>query len=293
MAELKSKLRKLRPEALDSFDRPFCGRIIATDSKKKRLASSRSSPAIEAEYRKKLESLVDQMQRSVLRWVSAEYRRKPPELALDDSPARALSTAVNRLSQYWDRRFNEMCRRLARYFAVTVARRSDEALRRALAKGGMSVDFKMTAAMNDVVQATVQENVALIRSIPEKYFLGVQGAVMRSVQTGRDLKSLSDELRHNFGVTRRRAALISRDQNNKATSMLTRARQIDLGITQARWVHSSAGKEPRPSHVKASREGVIFDIREGWFDPAINKRIWPGTEINCRCFAKPVIPGFS
>jgi hypothetical protein len=35
---------------------------------------------------------------------------------------------------------------------------------------GFTVEFKMTSQMNNALQATIAENVGLIRSIPEKYF---------------------------------------------------------------------------------------------------------------------------
>ena len=253
----------------------------------------RPSAAIEAGYRKRLNALVEQMHRSVNYWLLAAYRQNEPEITQDESPAAGLRRAMRRLAVRWQRRFDQAARDLARYFAFEVARRSEAALHKTLREGGFSVKFKLTPAMNDVLQATVNENVALIRSIPQRYLTQVEGFVMRSVQTGRDLKQLSDDLQHEFGVTKRRAALISRDQNNKATANLQRARQLELGITHAVWVHSAGGKEPRPSHVKAGRERVVFDLREGWWDPHEKKHVLPGQLINCRCVARPLVPGFS
>ena len=110
----------------------------------------------------------------------------------------------------------------------------------------------MTTPMNNALQATITENVGLIRSIPERYFTEVEGLVMRSVARGRDLSYLTDELQKRYGITRRRAALIARDQNNKATSVMQAARQKSLGITQGIWRHSHAGKEPRPCDGRGS-----------------------------------------
>ena len=143
--------------------------------------------------------------------------------------------------------------------------------------------------MNNALQATIAENVGLIRSIPEKYFTEVEGLVMRSVARGRDLSYLTDELQKRYGITRRRAALIARDQNNKATSVMQAARQQSLGITQGVWRHSHAGKEPRPSHVKA--DGKVFELSKGMY--LDGKWVMPGEEINCRCTWSPVIPGLS
>lgn len=112
---------------------------------------------------------------------------------------------------------------------------------------------------------------------------------MRSVTAGRDLHQLTEDLVEQTGVTRRRAAAISHDQNNKATSAMTRARQVELGL-QSVWMHSHAGKHPRPTHL--SNNGQPYDPAEGWYDPAVGRNIWPGELINCRCFAKSIVPGF-
>lgn len=263
----------------------------------KTLAPVRPSPAIEAAYRARLDRLVEDMHRSLRRWLLAAYRREGPEvaalMAADASPARALAATARRLSRYWQRKFDAAAADLARYFAESTAKRSDAALRLALRKGGFSVRFTMTRAMNDAVQGTVAENVALIRSIGQQHLTQVKALVARSVQAGRDLGPLAEALEHQFGVTKRRAALISRDQNNKVTAALQRVRHAELGIKRAVWVHSGGGKHPRPSHVKAGRDREQFSVKDGWWDPAIRKYIWPGSEIQCRCVSRPVVMGFS
>jgi SPP1 gp7 family putative phage head morphogenesis protein len=111
------------------------------------------------------------------------------------------------------------------------------------------------------------------------------------VQTGRDLGTLSKELQEHYGVTRRRAAYIARDQNNKATAAMTRARQTELGLDEAMWRHSGGGKHPRPTHL--AMNGQRYKISEGMWDSAVNRFILPGEEPNCRCVSRAIIPGFS
>jgi SPP1 gp7 family putative phage head morphogenesis protein len=214
-------------------------------------------------------------------------------IAQDELSSSALRDAMRKLSRRWLKRFDTMADQLADYFATAVSTRTDAQLKRILKDGGFSVEFKMSMAQRDVLNATIAENVSLIKSIPRQYLTSVEGIVSRSVQTGRDMKALSDDLQKAFGVTKRRAAIISRDQSNKATAMLTRARHLELGITENVWVHSAGGKHPRPTHVRAGQDGVKFDVATGWKDPATGKYIWPGTEINCRCIGRPVIKALS
>lgn len=254
----------------------------------------RASTAIEAAYRRRLVALVDEMQRSVAYWLRARYRNATPRtVALDEAPVRILQREMRALRRQWEMRWDTMAEQLARYFARSVERRTSGTLTRALARGGMSIKFQMTPAMRDATAATVQANVALIKSIPAQYLGEVEGIVMRSVQTGRDSHQLSSDLQTRLGVTKRRAALIARDQNNKATAAFSRIRQTEAGIEQAVWVHSSAGKTFRPSHAKAGRDKVRFNVAEGWYDPDEKQYIQPGQLINCRCHSRPVVPGFS
>jgi SPP1 gp7 family putative phage head morphogenesis protein len=209
------------------------------------------------------------------------------------TPAKNLQEALDGLGAQWAGRLDEMGPKLARWFATRVESRTAAGLQKVLRDGGMSVKFTMTPTMRDVFDATVGENVGLIRSIGSQYHTEVQGMVMRSVAVGRDLASLTNDLQARYGITRRRAAFIALDQNQKATSSFTRVRQTEAGITQAIWMHSSAGKVPRRTHL--ANNGKIYNIAEGWLDPdpKVNKRIWPGELINCRCTSRPVVKGFS
>lgn len=252
----------------------------------------RPNVGIELAYRRRFDALLTEMHRSLTYWLRAVYRANPPKMAADDSPAMELRGTFRRLARRWTRRFDDLAGDLGRYFATTTAERSTAALQSMLRRGGLSVLFRTTRAVNDITMASVGENVALIKSIGQQYLSSVEQLVMRSVQEGRALDDLAEALEHQFGVTRRRAALISRDQNNKLTAVVQRARQQELGITTAIWIHSGGGKHPRPSHVKAGRDRTRFKVAEGWWDPAIKRFIWPGTEINCRCVSRPVIEGF-
>lgn len=251
----------------------------------------RPNAGVEADFRRRLVAEIEAMAASVEYWLGAAYKAHRPRMAMDATPANELRDAMAKLSRQWLYRFNELSNWLAEHFADDAADRSDAALMRALRDAGFTVKFKMTPAMRDILRATVHENVNLIKSIPQRYLTNVEGMVMRSVQTGRDLSQLSSDLREQFGVEKRRAALIARDQNNKATSAFQRARQIELGVDKAIWMHSHAGKKPRPTHVKM--DGKAYDVKKGMWDPAEGRHIFPGELINCRCTARSVIPGFA
>jgi uncharacterized protein with gpF-like domain len=250
----------------------------------------RPNAGIEAAYRRVLDDLITEMNDSLTYWLRASYRANTPEiLAMDKSPARELNDAMAKLAKRWQRRFNLLAPQLAKHFATKVAERSDLGLQASLRKAGFTVKFTMTPAANDILQATIQQNVGLIKSIASEHLSKVQGLVMRSVQAGRDIGGLTKDIEEQFGITRRRAVLIARTQNALATASMNKARALEVGITEAVWLHSHAGRTPRPSHVKAN--GKKYDIAKGMY--LDGEWLQPGQAIGCRCLSKPLIPGLS
>lgn len=246
-----------------------------------------------AVYRRRLEALIDEMHRSLAWWLCARWREAPPVLAADESPAAGLRRTMAALSRRWASRFDEAAPKLAEHFARRAADRVAGKLEEILDGAGLTVQFKTTPAMRDALSATIGENVGLIRSIAAEHLSAVEGLMMRSVSEGRDLRTLTAALEARHQLTRRRAALIARDQNNKATAVIARVRQQEAGITQARWLHSGGGRHPRPEHVAFSAGrlgGPLYNPGRGAY--LEGRWTWPGVEINCRCVSRPVVQGF-
>lgn len=244
------------------------------------------SAALRDAYAAKIERELEAMHKSLVYWLKAQWRADTPTLAMDASPARELRKTLRRRGRLWRTKFRELAPKLGAYFADKSAARADGELARILRDGGISTRFRMTRAMNDVVQATVAENVTLITSVADEHLARIEGIVMRGVQQGRDLQYISEELTEGLGIAKRRAQGIARNQVNAANATMVRARQIDLGMTRAKWLHSSGGKTPRPEHVHMS--GKTYDVKTGAF--LEGKWTWPGVEINCRCVSIPILP---
>jgi uncharacterized protein with gpF-like domain len=258
----------------------------------KALRPVRPNEGLRLAYQRKLEALIDEMHKSYVYWIGAAYNANPPDMAQDELSYAALKRVVDALAKRWLKRFSDGAEKLAGYFAQETGKRSDAALKKILKDAGFAVEFKMTAAQRDVLGASISENVALIKSIPQQYHTRVQSVVSQAVTRGYDRGFLTEELQKQFEVTKRRAAFIARDQASKINSALNTARQVEIGFTKAQWIHSGGGKHPRPSHVKAGRDKVVYDLREGWLDPEVKRKIHPGELIGCRCVQKPILEGF-
>ena len=261
-------------------------------NKPKTLKAIQPNRGVEAKYRKELQRLLGEMSASVEYWLTAGYRKHPPrvaalvDVAQDASPSNEIKKILDELAKRWLKKFDDAAPKIADAYLQGMFKASDSAMRKALKDAGFAVDFKMTRAVRDAFDASLAENVGLIRSIPEKYLQQVEGAVMRSYAAGRDLETMVKDIKKIYPVTNRRAELIARDQSNKANAVANRTRQLELGITEAIWMHSHAGKTPRPDHVAAN--GKVYNIAEGC--KISGEYVQPGEMINCRCTSRPILP---
>ena len=202
-----------------------------------------------------------------------------------------LTVALRDLRERWVGNFDHMQSTISEAFAHKALGMTDIALKEALRKGGFSVQFQMTPAMEKVLKSkVVKDNARLITNIPEKHFADVHDMIMQSAKGGRKLGELTDQLQERLEITRRRASLIARDQNNKATAAFRRVRQIELGLFTAKWLHTAASVHPREEH--EGWDGKVYDVREGMYSDVDEEQVWPGTPVNCGCVDAIIVPGY-
>lgn len=249
---------------------------------------------VEAAYRKELQTLVAEMHGSVQYWLAAAYRKNPPRMlkvvdhAQDAAPSAKIKKILDELARRWIKKFDDAAPRISEAYIRSMFKTTDNSFKAALKEAGWTIDFKMTPAMRDALTASLEENVGLIKSIPEKYLQQAQGIVMRSYSAGRDLETMTKDLKKLYPEASDRAETIARDQSNKANAVVQRTRSLQLGISSGIWMHSSAGKTPRPSHVEAGKKKLVFDLAKGaYIDGAW---ILPGQLINCRCTWRCKLP---
>lgn len=244
---------------------------------------------VECWYRGKLLCVVKAMANSMQIHVRAVYRHDSSMGHAQDAPDRSvlLRRALSKWGKLWTRKLDKLSLDLSLAFSDRSFKATQSAMRASFKEAGLTVKFKPTRASREAYRAVAAEQVNLIRSIPQKFLSDVQSSVWSSVMKGADQSALYRDIRTKYGIAARRAKLIARDQNHKATAVLENVRRMELGITEAVWRHSGAGKEPRPEHVAAS--GKRYKLKEGMF--LEGKWTYPGMEINCRCTSNAVIPG--
>jgi SPP1 gp7 family putative phage head morphogenesis protein len=243
-------------------------------------------------YQKALETLIGEAHLDISLQLGLALLETPPTLIAADakSPVSNIDKTLKAWSKKWTLKFNGLSLDLSRKFVAKNFRYAETSMKAAFKKAGFTVAFKPGRPAMEAYRKVIAENVNLIKSIPQQYLTDVQSSVWSSVSAGGNMGTLSRKLHKNYEVTVKRAALIARDQNAKATATIENARRQQLGIKKAIWQHSAGGKEPRPSHV--AMNGKEFDLSKGMYDPDEKEWIFPGQLINCRCTSRSIIPGF-
>lgn len=269
----------------------------------KTLGSIEPNVGTRVKYEKALAKAIANMQASYEYWIGAKYRAALKEnqdagrLAMDAAKpgaagsARRMFNELKRLRGYWEKYFKDFADRLAAQAAQDWYDDNSRAWQGKLKRAGFDTPMQLTPSQKLILAAKVPENVALIRSIHADYHKDIEGIVSRNFLRGRDLSTMAEQIKKRGKVSTNRAALIARDQSNKATAQMNAARQRELNLRFAYWRHSSAGKEPRRTHVTAGREQWVFDTQEGIDFGDGFGHVLPGEAINCRCASRTIIPG--
>lgn len=277
--------------------------LRAPGRKDKTLGSIEPNAGTRIKYEKALAKAIANMQASYEYWVGAKYRaaleanQDAGRLAMDAKHPSASESAgdmfneLKRLRAYWDKYFKKFAQRLAEQASQDWYDDNSRAWQGKLKRAGFDIPMQLTPSQKLILATKVPENVTLIRSIHSDYHKDIEGIVSRFFLRGRDLAGMAEAIKKRGKVSTNRAALIARDQSNKATAQMNAARQRELNLRFAYWRHSSAGKEPRATHVRAGREQWIFDTQEGIDFGDGFGHVLPGEAINCKCASRTIIPG--
>jgi len=148
--------------------------------------------------------------------------------------------------------------------------------------------------VTDEVKHDLWESIAGLKEVGSNELEGIHQAAIASVQQGGNLFILSQAILKLKGMTRKRAGEIALALHNRATALMDRSRQLELGIEYAVWRYSGAPcgyKEDGFQHDAAHRKmnGKCFKLVEG---AVVGKRqVLPGQDAGCKCGWTPIIPG--
>lgn len=144
-----------------------------------------------------------------------------------------------------------------------------------------------TSGLAEHLDLFVSDNVKLIKSLAFGHLEDLKGVVTRGARAGLRHEEVAQQIEHQFGVAKNRAALIATDQIGKLNGEINQIRQTNLGVRRYRW-STSLDERVRKQHQKL--EGSVQE----WTKPPVvdertGERGHPGQPIRCRCSAIPIL----
>lgn len=279
--------------------------------RKKAARPVRVSNKPETYYRSQLNSLIRAMNLAIEREVMPVVKQEKPEYTGDSTPtmdawSERIIAALQAASEaFVTEAFEAQARRIA---VGTVSMADAESTQAFLKSVNRAVGVDLSAMIQaegiaDYVDASVAQNVNLIKSVRDQYLAQVQSAVLEGMRAGDAPSSIAKRIQQESGVSRRRAKLIARDQVAKLNSDITEKRQSAAGVTHYRWVTSKdqrvsgapSGKYPN-AKIKCyeiARKDVgngpgVYSWKEG-ASYAGQTNLHPGrAHVGCRCTSTPV-----
>lgn len=129
------------------------------------------------------------------------------------------------------------------------------------------------------VNAFVERNVALIKTIPVDYFKQIETIIRVRVEEGVSTTAIANEISEKFSSTKKRARLIARDQIGKFNGKLTELRQREVGVTHYIWI-TAADERVRPNHRDADGKKVAWKSK-GLPVGSKGEHLHPGFDYQC------------
>jgi SPP1 gp7 family putative phage head morphogenesis protein len=251
------------------------------------------SAAIRSWYQSKMDALAATM--------IADYRKEITE-ALEHPEVEAFYTAdaadsvfqriMRRLNKKWMDVYNGFASKYAPEFVEKVDDHSKSSTWFSLSAAGVK-EPRMTYNTNvaATLGASTDFNHTLITNVQKEVHEKIYSAVMLSLTSPnpeeQGASGIQNALREVGKFSKNRIELIARDQTSKLYSSLSDERMKQNGCYHFEWLHSSAGKVPRQTHV--DKDGEIFSLDDPrlWEGPKADQGP-PGWAINCRCRKVPV-----
>ena len=176
---------------------------------------------------------------------------------------------------------------LANRFVRTALKQADAKNKRSF---GIDI-LQNSPQMEEYLKAATSQNAQLIESIPMQYLDQVSNIVLGNMRQGLLPSEIAKQLEHQFGVTKRRAKFIARDQTAKVNGEMTRLRQQDAGFEYFSW-QDSHDSRVRHRHREIAQAETEYGVGVyKWSDLPTGdngQKIYPGSDFGCRCTARAI-----
>lgn len=214
-----------------------------------------------------------------------------PQYTADAGWIDILSNAISTVLFKWSSpQFQAVAAQIASQFVQTSNSKTRKAFNGDVKRIGLDI-YGDSPELQNYIDAAIYDNTQLIKSIPSQYLERVQSIVTTNTRAGLRPSSIVKVLQDQFDITENRAKLIARDQTSKLAGDLAEKRQREAGFPYFEW-NDSDDQRVRHRHEEiANRVTAYGKGIYSWSDLPLSdtgKPIKPGSDYQCRCFARPV-----
>lgn len=212
---------------------------------------------------------------------------KPPPSAAAAASERYSQDLINEAARKFAARFNpEAIKRMATRMGLRVEAFADGQFDRQVRAAVGVPASALPKSTTDLIPSFADANVALIKTVPERYFERLRVDVQRAYTTGEHVETFSRDLSARYGMQLDDARRIARDQVGKLNAAVNRDRFQAIGVTTYVW-RTANDNRVREEH--RHLEGRTFAYADPPPAGTNGEPANPGEAICCRCFAEPVL----
>lgn len=161
-------------------------------------------------------------------------------------------------------------------------------------------DYYSGKEYKDILEKWVSDNVELIKKIPSNSLDKMKDIVYTGYTQGESTTEIVKNIQKQYGMDKRHARLIARDQTGKLNAAITKKQQQDAGIKRYIW---STSKDERVRAGDKMGKGKIDPEGDNhkrlekmecsWDNPPFvdrkrKRKCHPGEDYQCRCCSMPI-----
>lgn len=156
---------------------------------------------------------------------------------------------------------------------------------------GITIPPSFTPEQKKIIAHDYSNNLRLyIKKWSANSIITLREDVTQNALIGHRAENMVKMIQGEYGVSRRKARFLARQETSLLMSKFREVRYKDVGIQKYRWSGINDGRE-RPDHIALNGTLQRFDSPP-IVDKKTGRRGNPGEDYECRCTARPVFEGY-
>lgn len=265
------------------------------------LKGVKPNAGIEKQYLKKLLDFSRTMNKSFKFWLRDLIKENISEISFFNR----LKSDFESLGLFWENKANELSQTLP--FEI-ITKINNENQFKNKKENGFNIQKITPENIQAVINARIDENIALIKTIPQKDIMRYKSIIFNNIQNfnkeglTQNISTINKQLTGAQKIAEYEVRRIVRDQIKKATEQLNQAKMQNLGYEFYQWQTMNddrvsgkpggkyKGRPKKGGHYHLNKKYYRYDTPTAIISVEHGASIKGtcGQRVNCRCISKPV-----